>query len=80
MRKGLMFLVLGLCTVLASCIVDIGILACGSELMQLFVEGRSALVGDVLLDLAGAGAAIMVLVLLDMLSHRLKKDRLELGL
>jgi hypothetical protein len=60
--------------------VDIGILACSSELMQLFIDGRSALVGDVLLDLAGAGGAIVVLVLLDMLSRRLKKDRLELGI
>lgn len=40
--------------------VDIGILACGSELMQLFIEGRSALVGDVLIDLAGAGCAVIL--------------------
>ncbi len=39
---------------------DIGILACGSELMQLFVEGRSALVGDVVIDFAGAGCAVLL--------------------
>lgn len=42
-------------------LVDIGMLACGSELVQLFIVGRSALVGDVLIDLAGAGCAIVVL-------------------
>jgi hypothetical protein len=44
--------------------VDIGMLACGTELMQLFINGRSALLGDVLIDLAGAGFAVVVLLLL----------------
>lgn len=44
--------------------VDIGMLACGTELMQLFINGRSALVGDVFIDLAGAGCAVVVLSLL----------------
>jgi hypothetical protein len=41
--------------------VDIGILACGTEFMQLFIDGRSGLVGDVVIDLAGAGFAVVVL-------------------
>ncbi len=45
---------------LSDIFVDIGILACGSELMQLFIEGRSALVGDVVIDFAGAGCAIIL--------------------
>lgn len=41
-------------------IVDIAILACGSEMLQLFADGRSALLGDVLIDLAGAACGLLV--------------------
>jgi VanZ family protein len=40
-------------------LIDIGMLACGSELMQLFIDGRSGLAGDVLLDLSGAVCAML---------------------
>jgi VanZ family protein len=36
-------------------VVDTGMFACGTELVQLFVDGRSALVGDVVLDMGGVG-------------------------
>ena len=35
--------------------VDTGMLACCTELFQLFVDDRSALVGDVVLELVGVG-------------------------
>ncbi len=41
--------------------VDGGILACSTELLQLFVDDRSALVGDVLIDLAGVGCAVLLM-------------------
>lgn len=39
--------------------IDIAMLAWGSELMQLFIDGRSALVGDVLIDFGGAGFCVL---------------------
>ena len=42
------------------CVFDGLMLACGSELAQLFVEGRSALVGDVGIDMAGFGIGVVV--------------------
>lgn len=42
-------------------VVDIGILACGSELVQLYAKQRNALVSDVIIDIAGALCAILVL-------------------
>ena len=44
-----------------SIFVDSGILACSTEFLQLFVDDRSALVGDVLIDLAGVGCAVLLL-------------------
>lgn len=44
-----------------SIFVDSGILACSTELLQLFVDDRSALAGDVLIDLAGVGCAVLLL-------------------
>ena len=45
---------------LSEVLIRSGMLACGTELMQLFVEGRSALVGDVLIDMAGCGSAVLL--------------------
>ena len=41
-------------------VVDAGMLACGTELVQLFVEDRSALVGDVAIDMVGVGCAVLL--------------------
>ncbi len=40
--------------------VDTGMLACGTELLQLFIDDRSALVSDVFIDLAGVGCAVLL--------------------
>lgn len=39
-------------------VVDTVMLACGTELVQLFVDDRSALVGDVVLDMVGVGVLV----------------------
>jgi VanZ family protein len=41
-------------------LVDTGMLACGTELVQLFIDDRSALVGDVVLDMVGVGCAVVI--------------------
>ncbi|WP_162096682.1 VanZ family protein [Desulfotalea psychrophila] len=48
-------------TLLLLTLLDISIVSSGTELMQLFIDGRSALVGDVLIDLAGASCVILML-------------------
>ncbi|BHH84237.1 hypothetical protein LA52FAK_25260 [Desulforhopalus sp. 52FAK] len=59
---GVLFLYRGTRTIW-QILIDVTILACGSELIQLFIEGRSGLVGDVFIDLAGAGCAIVLLTI-----------------
>ena len=41
-------------------LVDTGMLACGTELLQLFIDDRSALVGDVVIDMVGVGFAVLI--------------------
>ena len=44
-------------------LLDVGMLAGATEVMQIFVEGRTALIGDCLLDLAGAGCGLALVSL-----------------
>lgn len=44
-------------------LLDVGMLAGATEVMQFFVEGRTALFGDWLLDLAGAGCGLVLVSL-----------------
>ncbi|NTV51223.1 MAG: VanZ family protein [Desulfobulbaceae bacterium] len=40
--------------------IDAGLLACATEFLQLFMEDRGALIGDVVIDLAGVACAVLV--------------------
>lgn len=51
-------------------IIDIFMLACGTELAQLFIEGRGALFTDVVIDMAGCGVGILLMIVI-----RSKKKR-----
>jgi VanZ family protein len=41
-------------------LLDIFMLACATELNQFFVENRSPLFTDVLIDMAGAGTGVLL--------------------
>ncbi len=43
-------------------ILDLAMLAVGTELAQLFIDGRSALAGDVGIDMAGAAFAVVAVI------------------
>lgn len=43
-------------------IADIFMFACGTELVQLYSEGRSALLTDIVIDMAGCGAGMLLIV------------------
>ena len=43
--------------------LDLGMIGGATELLQFFIEGRTPLVGDWLLDLAGAGAGLGLVTL-----------------
>ena len=40
--------------------VDVLVLACATELLQLFVEGRGALPLDMVIDMAGSATALLI--------------------
>jgi VanZ family protein len=72
---GLGFLLAGTkSTSMSMALLDLLLLASVTDILQLFIEGRAALWGDVAIDIAGGGAGIFVFLIL---SSFLKKRRLS---